>query len=108
MCHWPRRVFFINRLALDLGTIDDATTVLRVPESLAECAFHPITLAPTGGLVLGAQLVPNPLGDVLAATEVTFLEPDIARAVDALEGLGIDGRQLGTGPGGQMLAETTA
>lgn len=53
---------------------------------------------------MSGELRPDRLGDVLAAPDMTLLEPDAARAVYSLEGLGVDRREVGIGPHRQVLA----
>lgn len=95
---------------LDFGAKDDALVVLGGPEALAKRTLHPIVLAPATALLLrvGAELGHDRLGDECAAPDVTLLEPNAACAIDALEGFGVDGREVCVGAHGQVLAEATA
>ena len=95
--------------AHDLGTKDDTLLVRRRLESQTERTLDPVALATTAALLSAkdVELGLDRLGDVLAAAEMTFLETNATRTVDALEGFGVDRRQVGNGALGQVLAEAT-
>ena len=94
---------------LDFRAKDDTLLVRRRPEAQTERTLDPIALATATALLIAkdVELGLDRLGNVLAATKMTFLESNATRAVDALESLGVDRREVGCGPLGQMLTVAT-
>lgn len=95
--------------ALDFRAIDDTLLVRRRFEAQPERTFDPVGFTSAATLLVAQciELGLDRLGDELAATDMTFLESNATRTVDATEGLGEDRGKVGRGSWGQVLAEST-
>ena len=87
-CHYRLQLH-----TLDFRAKDDTLLVRRCPEAQTEVTLDPVALATAAALLIAkdVELGPDRLRDVLAATKMTLLESNAARAVDALKSLRVDG-----------------